>query len=136
MKKKIAIILFNKQLHDNLYILLMPRLLLNSKSFNISKVRHGIKYVFLNNKSLILKTTNLFYLFFFKKIELTAFLISNLKTFFGFKFKNLYFTSLTIKRFNYIKKFCFSQFLITLKKFYFYFFHFIFALNKNIKNLK
>jgi hypothetical protein len=136
MKKKIAIILFNKQLHDNLYILLMPRLLLNSKSFNISKVSHGIKYVFLNNKSLILKTTNLFYLFFFKKIELTTFLISNLKTFFGFKFKNLYFTSLTIKRFNYIKKFCFSQFLITLKKFYFYFFHFIFALKKNIKNLK
>jgi hypothetical protein len=136
MKKKIAIILFNKQLHDNLYILLMPRLLLNSKGFNISKVRHGIKYVFLNNKSLLLKTTNLFYLCFFKKLELTTFIISNLKTFFGFKFKNLYFTSLTIKRFNYIKNFCFSQFLITLKKLYFYFFHFIFALKKNIKNLK
>lgn len=135
MKKKIAILLFNKQIHDNSFLILIPRLVINYKNINSINFCCGIKYIFINNKSLILKTTNLFYLVLQKKQELRKFLNSYIKTFFGFKFKNLYFSSLTIKRFNYIKNFCSDQFLITLKKIYFFFIHFFFALKKGIASL-
>lgn len=136
MKKKIAIILFNKQLHENLYIFLMPRLGLASIISNKINYCLGIKYILLNNKHLLLKTTNIFYLILPHKLELRKILLLNLKTFFGFKFKNLYFSSLTVKRFNYITNFCSNNFLVTLKKIYFYFFHFIFAFKKAITHLK
>lgn len=136
MKKKIAIILFNKHLNENSYTILIPRLALSVKTTNILNLSLGIKYIFLNNKTLFLKTTNLFYFSLPNKLELKKILISYRTTFFGFKFKNLYFSSLTIKQYSYITNFFSTQFLTALKKMYFFISSFIFAFQKKIKLLK
>jgi hypothetical protein len=130
-KKKIAIILFNKQLYENSYFILIPRMAMEQATKNI-QFSHGIKYLFSKNTTLIIKTTNILYLNLRLKMELQQFLNRYKKKFFGFKFKNLYFPALTISIFNYIKFFSLQKFLYDLRNLFGFLPFFIFALKKKI----
>lgn len=130
-KKKIAIILFNKQFHKTFYFIIIPRLALEKSDLS-SKFNHGIKYILTKNINLILKTTNILYLNLQLKFELQQYLNKYKNYFFGFKFKNLYFSTLTISKFNYIQYFSLQKFLYKFKTLFEFLPYFIFSLKKKI----
>jgi hypothetical protein len=133
LKKSISIILFQKQLAKNSFVLILPALAVRLSPIIIKSI-HGIKSIFLKNNILPLNISNISYLFFSNKQLLLTVLLQYKKTFLGFKFNNLYFSSKTLQNFNYLKFFKLKNFLLSLKNFYFYFLKYIFAFKKKIIN--
>jgi len=132
LKKKISLILFQKQFQKNSLILLLPTLAVQLSPIILKKPVHGIKSIFFKNNKLSLKISNISYLFFNTKQLLLKTLLQYKKTFLGFKCNNLYFSSDTIQKFNYLKFLNLKNFILNLKNFYFYFLKYIFAFKKRI----
>lgn len=132
LKKKISLILFQKQFQKNSLILILPALAVQLSPIMLKNPVHGIKSIFLKNNKLSLNISNISYLFFNTKQLLLKTLLQYKKTFLGFKFNNLYFSSNVIQKFNYLKFLNLKIFILNLKNFYFYFLKYIFAFKKRI----
>lgn len=132
LKKKISIILFQKQFKKNSLVLILPSLAVKLSSNIMKKSIHGIKSIFFKNNILSLNISNISYLFFNTKHLCLKTLQQYKKTFLGFKFNNLYFSFDVIQKFNYVKFLNLKNFILNLKNFYFYFLKYIFAFKKKI----
>lgn len=133
LKKNISIILFQKQFQKTPFFLILPALAIQLASGKIKNNIHGIRSVFLKNNMLPLNISNISYFFFQTKYLLLNMVLQYKKTFLGFKFQNLYFSSIVFQKFNYLKFFNIKNFLLSLKTFYFYFLRYIFAFKKHYK---
>jgi hypothetical protein len=131
LKKSISLILFQNQFYKTPFVLILPTLAAQ-RSPSLLKSTHGVKFLFLKNKKLSLNMSNISYLFFASKQLLYKILLQYKKTFLGCKFKNLYFSAKVLDYFNYLKYFNLTFFLLNLKKIYFYFLKYFFALKKKI----
>lgn len=131
LKKSISLILFQKQLSKAPFVLILPTLAVRL-SLSSLKPTHGVKFLFLKNKRLSLNISNISYLFFASKQVLLKTVLQYKKTFLGYKFNNLYFPAKVLDSFNYLKYFNLTFFLLNLKKIYFYFLKYFFALKKKI----
>lgn len=133
LKKTISLILFQKQFQKTPFFLILPALAVQLSSVRSKNNIHGIRSVFFKNNILSLNISNISYFFFKTKYLLLNMLLQYKKTFVGFKFQNLYFSSVVFQKFNYLKFFKIKNFLLSLKTFYFYFLRYIFAFKKFYK---
>jgi hypothetical protein len=131
LKKSISLILFQKQLYKNPFVLILPTLAIRLSPSSL-KLTHGVKFLFLKNKRLSLNISNISYLCLPSKQLLYKTILQYKKTFLGYKFNNLYFSAKVLDNFNYLKYFNLTFFLLNLKKIYFYFLKYLFALKNKI----
>jgi hypothetical protein len=136
LKKKISIILFTHQLKLKSFILLIPSIALRFFLKQNLITSHGIKYIFLKNEILRLKTSNLMYLSVNSKEDLLTLLFQYKKLYYGFKFKNLFFIFNSIQKFNYLKFLNIQKFIFNLKFYFLFFIKYIFLFNKKFNKLK
>lgn len=132
LKKKITKVLNLRKHNNSSFVFLIPTIVLQ---FNLLKVTFPFAYGVFNqlkkNKDISAPIINS-YKILKNKIDLFTVVIKSKQIFYMLKFKNLYFSSYTFARYNFSQFFLLNNFIVHLRKLYFYFFTYLFFFKKKL----
>lgn len=131
--KKLAIIAFKRFFESSPYILIISKSFLDSSTLLKLKVLYCLKYFFKHSYSsplFISDIPNLICIPFSKKNTFINFLTLYFKKYFSFKINNLYFTSLSLLDFNFLKNITIKKFLFQLKQIFYFFLKYIYSFQR------